>query len=220
MDFLLECIGFPPDQDLEALAGLVRARGEPVAWRGPLGEHLRLPLAPGLDLRLDREQGTAFHSLYPHCESSERLRVAVDEVRELPDSPFDALLIGRANPIARAAPPIDEESYALSLVLTDARRLPARMERGHVLAVALAGFALEVTAVGPEPATGELPSAVRFRDGGWIEPLGGAEDPGGCVELCLQVRSVSRFTNPLSGIEVERLVAEAPGRAPIRKGFT
>jgi hypothetical protein len=77
----------------------------------------------------------------------------------------------------------------------------------------MAGFALEVGGVAARPDPGDPPSAVRFRDGGWIEPLGGADDPGGCVELCLRVLSVGRFTNPLSGVVVERLVAEAPGRA-------
>ena len=38
MDFLLECIGFPPDEDLERLAGTVLERGEArldriVAWQ-------------------------------------------------------------------------------------------------------------------------------------------------------------------------------------------
>lgn len=212
MDFLLECIGFAPDQDLERLAALVRERGEPVAWRGPRGEHLRLALAPGLDLRLDREEGAGFYSLYPHFQCEQRLRVAVDQVRSLPDSPFDALLTGCANPAARAAPPSDAESYDLSLVLTDARRLPARVERGHVLAVAIAGFALDVAAVGAEPSAAAPSRALRFRDGGWIEPLGGADDPGGCVDLSLCVRSTRRFENPLSGLAVDQLVVEAPGR--------
>src|SRR5688572_12814836 len=112
VDFLLECIGFSPDQDLERLAELVRARGEPVAWRGPRGEHLRLALAPGLDLRLDREDGASYSSLYPHYQCEQRLRVAVEEVRALPDSPYDGLLLGRANPIVdaragRAGPVLD-----------------------------------------------------------------------------------------------------------------
>jgi hypothetical protein len=212
VDFLLECIGFSPDQDLERLAELVRSRGEPVAWRGPRGEHLRLPLAPGLDLRLDREDGASYSSLYPHFQCEQRLRVAVEEVRSLPDSPFDALLMGRANPRARSAPPIDEESYALALVLTDARRLPPRVERGHVLAVAIAGFALDVSAVGAQPSAAPPDGALRFRDCGWIEPLGGADDPGGCVDLSLCIRSTQRFENPLSGLAVDQLVAEAPGR--------
>ncbi len=212
MDFLLECVGFPPDHDLAALAQLAREGGEPVAWRGPLGEHLRLPLAPGLDLRLDREEGKASFSLYPHYQSAQRLRIAVDEVRTLPDSPYDALLLGRANPSASSLPEMDHESYPLACVLTDARRLPQRMERGHVLAVALAGFALDLQQVGEAPRSKADSGSPGFRDGGWIEPLGGAEDPGGCVDLALRVRSLSSFVNPLTGRPVSRLETDAPGR--------
>jgi hypothetical protein len=216
VDFLLECIGFPPDQDHGALEALVRARGETVAWRGPRGLHLRLPLAPGLDLRLDREEGAAWSSLYPHYQSEQRLRVAVDEVRELPDSPYDGLLLGRANPRvegrARAAPVVDE-GFDLACVLSDARRLPPTLEEGHVLAVALAGFALDVERVADEPGEPFVDSTPRLSDGGWIAPLGGVDDPGGCVELCLRVLRTADFENPLSGARVARLEVDAPGRA-------
>lgn len=216
MDFLLECIGFPPDQDHAALEALVRARGETVAWRGPRGLHLRLALAPGLDLRLDREEGAAWSSLYPHYQSEQRLRVAVDELRELPDSPYDGLLLGRANPRvegrARAAPVLDE-GFHLACVLSDARRLPATLEEGHVLAVALAGFALDVERVSDEAGEPWVESTPRLSSGGWIAPLGGADDPGGCVELCLCVQGVAEFENPLSGARVARLEVDAPGRA-------
>ena len=56
VDFLLECIGFPPGYDLDALAGEVRARGEPVPWRGKSGEHLRLAIGGGLEVRLDTDE--------------------------------------------------------------------------------------------------------------------------------------------------------------------
>ena len=216
MDFLLECIGFPPDQDHAALEALVLARGETVAWRGPRGLHLRLALAPGLDLRLDREEGAEFSSLYPHFQSEQRLRVAVDDVRGLPDSPYDALLIGRANPRvegrARAAPVVDE-GFELACVLSDARRLPPTLEEGHVLAVALAGFALDVERVADTPGAPFVEGTPLLSSGGWIAPLGGAEDPGGCVELGLRVLRTSEFENPLSGARVSRLEVDAPGRA-------
>lgn len=211
----MECIGFPPDQDHAALEALVLARGETVAWRGPRGLHLRLPLAPGLDLRLDREEGADFASLYPHFQSEQRLRVSVDDVRGLPDSPYDALLIGRANPRvegrSRAAPVVDE-GFDLSCVLSDARRLPSTLEEGHVLAVALAGFALDVERVAARAGEPFVPETPRLADGGWIAPLGGADDPGGCVELGLRVTRVSEFANPLSGARVSRLEVDAPGR--------
>jgi hypothetical protein len=215
VDFLLECIGFPPDQDHAALEALVLARGETVAWRGPRGLHLRLPLAPGLDLRLDREQGAAWSSLYPHFQSEQRLRVAVDELRALPDSPYDGLLIGRANPRvegrARAAPVLDE-GFDLACVLSDARRLPPTLEQGHVLAVALAGFALDVDRVADAPGEPFVAGGPKLAGGGWIAPLGGIEDPGGCVELGLRVTRVSEFENPLSHARVARLEVDAPGR--------
>ena len=55
-------------------------------------------------------------------------------------------------------------------------------------------------------------STPRLADGGWIAPLGGADDPGGCVELCLRVQRVTGFTNPLNGARVSRLEVDAPGR--------
>lgn len=212
VDFLLECIGFPPDQDLDVLARLTLERGEPVAWRGPRGEHMRLALAPGLDLRLDREEGREFFSLYPHFQSDSRRRIAVLEVREVHDAPYDALLIGTANPLAPASPAFEEESYPLSCVLTDARRLPAEMEPGHVLAVSIAGFAVDVERVAADLEGARDPGAMRFEGGGWIAPLGGAHDPGGCVELGLRVLTLQEFENPISGATVTRIEADAPGR--------
>ena len=98
MDFLLECIGFPPDQDLDELARLARENGDTVPWRGPLGEHYRVPLGAGLDLRVDREEDSDVWSLYPSYLSDNRLRIAVHSIRGLPDSAYDALVFGWANP--------------------------------------------------------------------------------------------------------------------------
>jgi hypothetical protein len=89
-------------------------------------------------------------------------------------------------------------------VLTEARRLPRGLEEGHVLAVALAGFALDVSHVGAEP-SGRPLSAVA--------PLRGLHDPGGCGEVTLRVRSVQTETNRLTGAPVELLELDAPGRA-------
>ena len=55
MDFLLECIGFPPHADLVALARRVRERGRRApahTARGRAPEHLRLTLAGGLEVQL------------------------------------------------------------------------------------------------------------------------------------------------------------------------
>src|SRR5688572_24336561 len=151
MDFLLECIGFPPSTAIAALAERVRRAGEPVALRGPDGEHLRMPFSGGLEVRLDREVGAEHDSLWPCYESGRRLRVAVDELQSVPDSAFDVLLHGRANPPLPDDPWRENgDAYPLATYLWDARRLPKALPRGHVLAVSLAGFALDVSYVGPD----------------------------------------------------------------------
>jgi hypothetical protein len=213
MDFLLECIGFPPDSDLEALAELARARGEPAPWRGPGGEHYRLPLGDGLDLRFDREEGAAHWSLQPYYRPPRRVRLAVEALRAIPDSPFDALVTGWCDPPLDGPPAAAPESFPLAIVLTDRRRLPQQLEPGHVLAVSLAGFALEVSHVGPLEGAGEPSRPVRrLPTGGWIAPLGGVEDPGGCVELCLPLESVAHGVNPLSRRSLSRVEARTPGK--------
>lgn len=211
MDFLLECIGFPPDHDFDELARLAYASGEPVAWRGPEGEHLRLPLGQGLELRMDRESGAAHWSLYPHFQSNHRLRVAVTDLIAIPDSPYDVILHGWANPPVAGDPRESPESYPLAALITDARRLPRRIEIGHVLAVTLAGFALDVDFVGPfEPARGVR--GRRLDKGAWIGPLGGGDAPGGCVELSLEVSARRTLANPVTRARVELIEVELPGR--------
>ena len=212
MDFLLECIGFPPNQDLDELVELARSRGEAVAWRGPRGEHLRLELGGGLELRIDREEGSGPWTLYPYFRAEDRRRLAVESVRPLPDSPSDALVTGWADPPLDGDARSSSDSYLLSAILTDARRLPRDLERGHVIAVSLAGFALDVEQLGGAPQ--REPEKTRcFSDGGWLAPLGGSDDPGGCVELSLCIANTRRLINPLTGAEVEVLEAEVPDRA-------
>jgi len=213
MDFLLECIGFPPSTDLTSLAARVRREGEPVALRGPKGEHLRLSLSGGLEVRLDREEGSEHDSLWPYYESPRRLRVALEDLRTVPDSPFDVLLTGRANP------PLPEDpwregtgdEYALVTYLCDARRLPRNLPRGHVLAVSLAGFALDVSYVGPN--LGPQSRYLRDEPGGsTLLPLLGSDQPGGCMELSLVVRAIHHLENPVTREPIERIEADAPGR--------
>jgi len=212
VDFLLECIGFPPNCDLAGLAQRARQLGEPVAWRGPAGEHYRLPLGGGLDLRFDREEGAEHWSLYPHYQTETRVRMTIESVRGVPDSPFDALVTGWANPPLDGPPDAAADSYPISIVLTDRRRLPGVLERGHVLAVSVAGFALDVEWVGPEEDTRRAARGRPLPDGGWIAPLGGLEDPGGCVELRLRVTEVKKRVNPVTGAEVTRIQTDLPGR--------
>jgi len=215
VDFLLECIGFPPDYDTDALVERVRSEGEPVAWRGDPENHLRLPLGEGLELRLDREPGQDFWTLLPHFRVPHRLRVAVDEVRTIPDSPFDALLTGWASPPSpyerRELGMTEPGAFRLSTWLTDARRLPSKLELGHVLAISIAGFALEVSYVGPNAGVKDQ-AILERRRGALVEPLGGALNPGGCSDVSVRVKSLQRLRNQLTGETVELVVADAPER--------
>lgn len=212
MDFLLECIGFPPELDRAQLVALVRERGEPTAYRGPGGEHLRLPLADGLELRLDREEGQEHLTLLPYFAEPNRLRVVAQELLDVADSPHDALLVGWA------APPIPGDAhekapgaYRLSTWLTDASRLRGVLQPGHVLAVSVAGFALDVAYVGPNNGLSD-PRVLERRRGFALTPLGSAEDPGGCVELSARIMSVRHIRNSMTQLAVDVLEVDAPER--------
>lgn len=213
MDFLLECIGFPPAYDLTALAQRIAAEGEPAAWRGPSGIHLRYPLGGGLEVRLDREDGQDHWTLWPYFEVQRRLRVSVQNVLKLPDSPFDVLLHGIANPPVPDDPwnELTGIDYPLATYLTDARRLPGTLQRGHVLAVSISGFALDIDYVGPNEG---VRSAYVLDEphGALLLPSQGRDRPGGCMELSLRVRTVRHIENPLSRQRVDVLEVDAPGR--------
>lgn len=212
MDFLLECVGFPPDMDPEALANVVRSEGEAVAYRGPGGEHLRLPLADGLELRLDREEGSELTVLLPYYAESSRLRVALEELRDVPDSPHDALLSGWAAPPVPGEDEREPGAYRITTWITDRRRLPRRLPRGHVLAVSMAGFALDLSFVGPNNG-GAAPEVLEERRGFSCAPLGAPEDPGGCAEVSARVSAVRHLRNSLTGRPVDVLEVDAPERA-------
>lgn len=214
MDFLLECIGFGPDWDAARVEGEVRDRGEPTAWRGREGEHLRLPLAGGLELRLDRDRERRA-SVWPFYTSRYRRRVAAMALERLPDSPGDAILTGYTDPLAPTDGPTDLEDrlgHPLTCYLTDAGRLPARLPRGHVLAVMAAGFALQVEHLGPV-GSGRLggPDLLERPHGAWIEPLGGRDAPAACMELSMRIRAVTHLRNDLTGEAVDRVELDAPG---------
>lgn len=225
VDFLLECIGFPPDTSLDELVELVRARGEPAPWRGDGAHHRRLPIGGGVELRADRDDDEAPWSVLPHYQTNRRLRVAVDEIRTVPDSRFDALLLGWAAPPAVAGDDVvggaetgratllahAPGAYPLATYLTDARRLPARLPPGIVLAVSVAGFALDVEYVGDD-AGGSDPRDAERENGASIAPLGSPGDPGGCVQLSARVLQVSHLENPYTGSRFVRVEVDAPER--------
>jgi hypothetical protein len=213
MDFLLECIGFPPGFDLAALAEEIRRAGEPVAWRGPTGLHLRYPFPGGVEVRLDREKDQDHDTLWPHYEVARRLRVEVRNLQRLPDSPFDALLQGIANP-ALPGDPWGEASggdYPISTFLSDARRLPRELEAGHVLAVSISGFALDVSYVGPDDGV-RNPYLAGEQTGTLLLPVEGRDQPGGCMELSLPIRASRHLENPLTHEKIAVIEADAPGR--------
>jgi len=224
VDFLLECIGFPPDQGLEALKKTVLAKGEPTPYRGPRGDSLRYPLAGGLEVRVERGTGEERWNVWPYARVDHRLRMAVFETRGVPDSPFDRLLYGVANPRPPKSAGMDpgdevpgtsldllDEEYLLTAYVTDGLRLPRQLAVGHVLALSLAGFALDVHFVGPNE---ESPSPEVFErpHGALFRTLGDEEDPGGCMDVSLRVRSLRHVRNPLTGVEVDIVEADAPGR--------
>ena len=212
MDFLLECIGFPPDHSLDEIVACVLRDGEPAAWRGDPERHRRLVLGGGLEVRMDREPGQERWNVLPHYQVPYRLRVAIDSIRHLPDSPFDALLVGWA------APPLERDreharpgAYRLCTYVTDARRLPAKLPHGHVLALSLACFALDVTYVGPDEGAHD-PSISEREAGAAILPLGSPDDPGGCADVSLRIQEILHLVNPITGIEVDVIQVEAPER--------
>ena len=214
MDFLLECIGFPPKFDREVLIERVLNEGEGTPWRGPWEDHRMLALGGGLELRLEREAEFREWTLWPYYKVERRLRVTVDEIRKIPDSPFDVLLTGWAAPPIRATVGTGSGrpgAYKLSTYLNDARRLPRGPHVPKVLAVSIAGFALDVNYLGPNVGVFD-PLVLERESGASIEPLGGDEDPGGCAEVSLRIKTIRRLENPITGIEIDILTVDAPER--------
>jgi hypothetical protein len=224
VDFLLECIGFPPDQGLEALTRTVLAKGEPTPYRGPRGDSLRYPLAGGLEVRIERETGATRWNVWPYARVDHRLRMAIFETRAVPDSPFDLLLYGVANPRPPKSAGMDadgetpgttlellDEEFLLTVCVNDGLRLQRGLPVGHVLAVSVAGFALDVHYVGPNEGA-PTPGVLDRPHGALFRALGDEDDPGGCMDVSLRVRTLRHVKNPLTGVEVEIVEADAPGR--------
>lgn len=211
MDFLLECIGFPPDAELGPLAEHVLAEGDPTPWRGPTGLHRALPLGGGLELRLDQDEGENTPTLWPWFRSDRRLRARIEELAPVPDSPFDLLVRGVANPDIPVDPREIPRHWPLAAYLTDRRRIPADLRQGHVLSVGLAGFALDVTWIGPNSEVHD-PSFLELPSGACLHPLAGEDIPGGCMEVSARVKEVRHLENPITGAPVAVCEIDAPGR--------
>ena len=214
MDFLLECVGFPPDFDHDLLMEFVAERGEPTPWRDREGRDRRLDLGGGLELRLDHGPGAELPQLLPWFRSPYRMRVAVTALDPVPHSPLDALLVGRANPPLprpdgrhpRAV--AGDGSFDFACHLGDRRRLPSAPRPGHVLAISAAGFALDVSRVSPDIGADEPGRTAPAR----IQHLGGGDDPAGCLEIDAPMLAVTRLANPLTGLEFDVVEVDAPGR--------
>ncbi|MEM1447984.1 MAG: hypothetical protein AAF957_00180 [Planctomycetota bacterium] len=213
MDFLLECIGFPPSVGEEELVEIVRGAGEPAAWRGEGEHHRLLALGDGLEVRADLDESREFWTLTPHYRVPHRLRLAVTSIVRPVESPFDALLSGWTSPPAPAEREATEAPglYRLSTWISDARRLDRRIAPGHVLALSIAGFAVHVDRVIPNEEV-EPPSILERPAGAWIRPLGGPDDPGGCCDVSLRIRALRRVRNVVSREQVEIAVCDAPDR--------
>jgi len=213
VDFLLECVGFSPDYDRAGLIDRILTEGESIAWRGTPDRHRQLALGSGLELRMDREAGQERWTIWPYLQVPRRLRIAVEHVRPIADSPFDALLTGWAAPpwVGDGAAAGVPGAYRLTTNLCDARRLPPNLAANHILAVSVAGFALDVSYLGPNQGVFD-PSILERESGAWIEPLGTPEDPGGCSEVSLRIMSLKHLRNPITGVDIDLLQVDAPGR--------
>lgn len=215
MEFLLECVGFAPDTDQDWLRERVLELGEPVAWRGPGGQHLKLRLADGIELRLDQEEGDDVVTLLPYFAEPNRLRVGVNTLNAIQDSPFDALLTGWVAPPRPGRDPGEPPgAYRLAAWLTDARKLPRTLRRGHVLAISVAGFSLDVTFIGPNSESPRL-GVQELPRGAYIDTLGGPDDPGGCSDVSARIKEVRQTRNELTGELIEIIEVDAPER-PLR----
>lgn len=211
MDFLLECIGFPPSIDERGLVDLARTRGEPAPWRGAPDDHRLLRLGGGLQVRVDLDGETGAWTLTPFFDVPHRLRLSIESIVRPPESPFDALLSGWAAPPPPWAPDQRDGTYPLSTWITDARRLGRRVQVGQVVAVSVAGFALAIDDIVPPDRRPTRPG-LEATAGASVRPLGGLDAPGGCCDVSLRVRSVRRIRNEVTGETVEMAVCAAPER--------
>jgi len=213
MDFLLECIGFPPDTDYRALEARLLGSGETVPLVQAKGTHLRQPLVGGVELRLDREADSEPCVIWPHFHSKRRLRVAYRGRVPAQGTPYDVVMHGLANPPVPGDPWGESAGmdYALSAHLTGGRLLPRSLPDGHVLALSVAGFGLDVSYCGPNEGVRD-PNILEEPSGAHLLPSVGADAPLGCMDLSLRIRSIRRLENPWTQEPISILEVDAPGR--------
>lgn len=203
MDFLLECAGFPPETNVEALTKRAWEEGQGAPWAGSRPHQRRVQVGTDLEVRADRSP--AGFTLLPHGRGRGLLRFRIDHLRPSPDSRFEALAVGA---LAPAPPGIEADEWGtipLSVWLADGTRA-RRVPPGSTVALHLAGYALDLESIG-EGAGEEGPT--RFR------PLEGEGDPLACTEVRGRVLSVVRPRNAWSGEDALACEVATPER-PLR----
>ncbi|MHC4378920.1 MAG: ubiquitin family protein [Planctomycetota bacterium] len=224
MQFLLECIGFGPDHDLDDLQRRLQREGLYVRGRSGEGDHQRLLLSHGLEVWLDPGRPATASApaidpmLWPGVAPG---RPSAFQVRGLEDphgAPFSSVVRaslaerrsatpqGGARESEGDAP--DESTrrrdggpvIGWSFALVDDGPPP---QVGEVVELALTGFALDVTAVLPAP-----PGGRARLDGarGWVTPQFSGPELPGCLEVALPIDAVQVLHNPLTGEPVERVL--------------
>lgn len=237
MQFLLECIGFGPDHDLEDLQRRLQREGMAVRGRSGEGDHQRLLLSHGLEVWLDPGRPADAGSpaiepmLWPGVAPG---RPSAFQVRGLEDphgAPFSSVVRASLAPRRGGAPdplPMCAESSAgadhqnsCSTADRTQRRDGgpvigwsfALVDDGppprvdEVIELALTGFALDVTAVLPAPPGGR---ARLDSARGWVTPQFSGPELPGCIEVALPIAAVQVLQNPLTGEPVERVVTQTP----------
>lgn len=227
MQFLLECIGFGPDHDLDDLQRRLQREGISVRGRSREGDHRRLQLSHGLEIWLDPGQpavadgSTVDPLLWPAVAPGPTNAFQVRGLDTPHGAPFSAVV--RASQAQRRSAALEPTHRPVapgrSVVAAEYRRRldggpvigwtfalvddgPAP-QIGEVLDLALTGYALEVTAVLPAPPGGRA----RLKEcRGWVTPQFSGPDLPGCIQVALPIEAVQLLHNSLSGEAVERVL--------------
>ena len=74
-----------------------------------------------------------------------------------------------------------------------------------MLAVSVAGFALDIDYIGPNTGV-RSPVILERRRGAFVTPLGAPDSPGGCSEVSLRIKAIKHLRNPLTGRDVDVVI--------------
>lgn len=214
MQFLLECIGFGPNHDLDDLQRRLQREGLAVRGRSGEGDHRRLLLSHGLEVWLDpgrdaRADAPAIEPmLWPGVAPGRPSAFQVHGLEAPHGAPFSSVVRASLAERRSSAERDGEGTRRLdggpvigwSFALVDDGPPP---QIGDALELALTGFALDVTAVLPAP-----PGGRARLDGarGWVTPQFSGPELPGCIEVALPIEAVQVLHNPLTEEPVERVV--------------